>query len=152
MYFPQTYHHVQEIQKYNIQDYRPRYVTKILIIYLRSCTTKTTPYQHHFIEVGAVTDILSAEWNNSKRQSAKCGRSSACGNKEVTHSRKQTNRKRAYSKRTILRGPEDAMEKWQARDLVMVQLLLVEITHSMTVTLPVAGQQDQEQRFEKILF
>ncbi|KAF2719557.1 phospholipid-transporting ATPase [Polychaeton citri CBS 116435] len=24
MYFPQTYHHVQEIQKYNIQDYRPR--------------------------------------------------------------------------------------------------------------------------------
>ena len=24
MYNPQTYHHVQEIQKYNIQDYRPR--------------------------------------------------------------------------------------------------------------------------------
>ena len=24
MYFPMTYHHVQEIQKYNIQDYRPR--------------------------------------------------------------------------------------------------------------------------------
>ena len=27
MYYPQSYHHVQEIQKYNIQDYRPRYVT-----------------------------------------------------------------------------------------------------------------------------
>jgi hypothetical protein len=27
MYYPQTYHHIQEIQKYNIQDYRPRYVT-----------------------------------------------------------------------------------------------------------------------------
>ena len=26
MYRPQSYHHVQEIQKYNIQDYRPRYV------------------------------------------------------------------------------------------------------------------------------
>lgn len=26
MYKPQTYHHIQEIQKYNIQDYRPRYV------------------------------------------------------------------------------------------------------------------------------
>jgi phospholipid-transporting ATPase len=25
MYFPKTYHHIQEIQKYNIQDYRPRY-------------------------------------------------------------------------------------------------------------------------------
>lgn len=24
MYFPKTYHHIQEIQKYNIQDYRPR--------------------------------------------------------------------------------------------------------------------------------
>lgn len=28
MYFPQPYHHVQEIQKYNIQDYRPRYVPR----------------------------------------------------------------------------------------------------------------------------
>ena len=27
MYYPQAYHHVQEIQKYNIQDYRPRYVS-----------------------------------------------------------------------------------------------------------------------------
>ena len=26
MYRPQTYHHIQEIQKYNIQDYRPRWV------------------------------------------------------------------------------------------------------------------------------
>ncbi|CCU81255.1 plasma membrane calcium-transporting ATPase 1 [Blumeria hordei DH14] len=25
MYFPESYHHIQEIQKYNIQDYRPRY-------------------------------------------------------------------------------------------------------------------------------
>lgn len=24
MYFPKPYHHVQEIQKYNIADYRPR--------------------------------------------------------------------------------------------------------------------------------
>lgn len=29
MYFPQAYHHVQEIQKYNIQDYRPRYVLRL---------------------------------------------------------------------------------------------------------------------------
>ena len=28
MYYPQTYHHIQEIQKYNIQDYRPRYVSR----------------------------------------------------------------------------------------------------------------------------
>lgn len=29
MYYPQTYHHIQEIQKYNIQDYRPRLVYSI---------------------------------------------------------------------------------------------------------------------------
>lgn len=31
MYFPQSYHHVQEIQKYNIQDYRPRFVSLMLL-------------------------------------------------------------------------------------------------------------------------
>ena len=31
MYFPQSYHHVQEIQKYNIQDYRPRCVSFVLL-------------------------------------------------------------------------------------------------------------------------
>lgn len=30
MYRPQTYHHIQEIQKYNIQDYRPRYVSNLI--------------------------------------------------------------------------------------------------------------------------
>lgn len=33
MYRPQNYHHIQEIQKYNIQDYRPRYV-----VHLRAST------------------------------------------------------------------------------------------------------------------
>lgn len=32
MYYPQTYHHIQEIQKYNIQDYRPRYVLPIYLM------------------------------------------------------------------------------------------------------------------------
>lgn len=35
MYKPQTYHHIQEIQKYNIQDYRPRYVYISLLLYNR---------------------------------------------------------------------------------------------------------------------
>lgn len=30
---PEAYHHVQEIQKYNIQDYRPRYVIFVLSIF-----------------------------------------------------------------------------------------------------------------------
>lgn len=32
MYKPQTYHHIQEIQKYNIQDYRPRYVLAAFLL------------------------------------------------------------------------------------------------------------------------
>jgi phospholipid-transporting ATPase len=36
MYYPQAYHHVQEIQKYNIQDYRPRYVFFSLFPFLPS--------------------------------------------------------------------------------------------------------------------
>jgi phospholipid-transporting ATPase len=35
MYFPQAYHHVQEIQKYNIQDYRPRYVSRRILVWKR---------------------------------------------------------------------------------------------------------------------
>lgn len=31
---PEAYHHVQEIQKYNIQDYRPRYVFFFLVVSL----------------------------------------------------------------------------------------------------------------------
>jgi phospholipid-transporting ATPase len=39
MYKPQTYHHIQEIQKYNIQDYRPRYVERIpFLLRLRMLT------------------------------------------------------------------------------------------------------------------
>lgn len=33
MYYPQTYHHIQEIQKYNIQDYRPRYDDHIRFLF-----------------------------------------------------------------------------------------------------------------------
>jgi phospholipid-transporting ATPase len=37
MYYPQSYHHVQEIQKYNIQDYRPRYVLPSCLPFLTHC-------------------------------------------------------------------------------------------------------------------
>jgi len=33
MYRPETYHHIQEIQKYNIQDYRPRYVVLLSLFF-----------------------------------------------------------------------------------------------------------------------
>jgi phospholipid-transporting ATPase len=42
MYRPQTYHHIQEIQKYNIQDYRPRLVDSSP----RHGTPKTNVFQN----------------------------------------------------------------------------------------------------------
>lgn len=47
MYFPQTYHHIQEIQKYNIQDYRPRWVLPSFSSLLYPCplfSTKASPF------------------------------------------------------------------------------------------------------------
>ena len=41
MYYPQTYHHIQEIQKYNIQDYRPRYVLPPFLLLPHGWNTST---------------------------------------------------------------------------------------------------------------
>lgn len=49
MYKPQTYHHIQEIQKYNIQDYRPRYVAVF-----HSLPIISTPLTSCVIQHGAV--------------------------------------------------------------------------------------------------
>ena len=97
MYYPQTYHHIQEIQKYNIQDYRPRYNLSTLPIVLNN---KLISY---------------LGWSSFKRQSAKCGKSSACENNAAMPSRKQTSRKRAYCKLTIPHENVAATEKWRAR-------------------------------------
>jgi phospholipid-transporting ATPase len=47
MYYPQTYHHIQEIQKYNIQDYRPRYVISLLFgpLYLLTLPFRMEQFQ-----------------------------------------------------------------------------------------------------------
>lgn len=98
MYYPQTYHHIQEIQKYNIQDYRPRYVLFIPIS----------------IDLGPLL-ILLPGWSNSKKPSEKSARSSGCANNVATPSRKPTNPKHAYYKHTTQLGKEDDTEKWQVR-------------------------------------
>lgn len=95
MYFPQAYHHVQEIQKYNIQDYRPRYVF-------------TTP-----IPVSSQYINASIEWNNSKKPSAKSAKFNACANSAVMPSRKPTSRKHVSCKRMIRRWRVAAMESWR---------------------------------------
>lgn len=94
MYYPQAYHHVQEIQKYNIQDYRPRYAINIL----------------------AIVDLFSnvfAEWSSFKRQSGKCGKCSVCENSVAMRSRKQTSHRPECCRRTILLGKEEDMERWR---------------------------------------
>lgn len=44
MYRPQNYHHIQEIQKYNIQDYRPRYVIPLAVITQAAALLLTTRF------------------------------------------------------------------------------------------------------------
>lgn len=98
MYYPQAYHHVQEIQKYNIQDYRPRYV----------------PFSPTLISILLLT--LPTEWSNSKKPSAKCVKYSVCGNNVDMPFRRQMRVKREFCKRMIRRGREDGMERWRVVD------------------------------------
>lgn len=97
MYKPQTYHHIQEIQKYNIQDYRPRYVWI-------------------GINVTQWKLMTCLEWNNSKKLFEKSDRYNACASNEDTLSRRPTRVKRVCSKHTTRRNIVDAMEKWKAQD------------------------------------
>lgn len=96
MYYPQAYHHVQEIQKYNIQDYRPRYVV----------------HGFDITSTGELTLTL-IEWNNFKRPSEKSDRCSACASSAVMPSRRQTNPKLAFCRLTIPPVPAVAMVKWR---------------------------------------
>jgi phospholipid-transporting ATPase len=98
MYYPQAYHHVQEIQKYNIQDYRPRYVLSVIDRTMASLTLPPTV------------------WNNSRKPSARSDRSSACANSAAMPFRRPTSRKPGCCKRMIPRGREADMEKWRAVD------------------------------------
>ena len=95
MYFPQSYHHVQEIQKYNIQDYRPRCVDPPSSDSCRCMLTKPTG------------------WNNSKKLSGRCGKYSACGSSAVMLFRRRMSRRHECCKRMIPRGNVGGMAKWQ---------------------------------------
>lgn len=53
MYRPETYHHIQEIQKYNIQDYRPRYVPLVLLCFLVTVLVAVL-LPTNFVQNGAV--------------------------------------------------------------------------------------------------
>jgi hypothetical protein len=99
MYFPKTYHHIQEIQKYNIQDYRPRYALLLsLSFWPRVRSTNAPP-----------------EWNNSKKPSARSGRCSACASSVATPSPRQTSRRRASCRPTTRPGSGGGTERWPAR-------------------------------------
>ena len=100
MYKPQTYHHIQEIQKYNIQDYRPRYVFHI------------SPKCNHVL---FIDEFHRLEWSNSKKPSAKCAKCNVCANNAATPSHKPTSHKQECFKRTIRREKGGGMVKWRAQ-------------------------------------
>jgi hypothetical protein len=104
MYYPQTYHHIQEIQKYNIQDYRPRYVL-------------LSPSPPHLVFYYSLLTSSSA-WNSSRKPSARSARCSACASSAATRSRRPTSRRRESYRRTTPRSTGDGTARWRARDRI----------------------------------
>jgi hypothetical protein len=111
MYYPQTYHHIQEIQKYNIQDYRPRYVllTPSLLLLIPS----------------VIANKFVTAWNNSKRQSVRFDKSSVCGNSAVMPSVKRTSPRLEFCRPTIPRSIVEDMVRWLVRDPISNSRLAV---------------------------
>ena len=97
MYYPQAYHHVQEIQKYNIQDYRPRYVSY--------CADRRLNHVLTFL----------AGWSNSRKLSGRSDRCSVCANNADMLFLKQMNRKHVCCRLMIRRGREEDMVRWRVR-------------------------------------
>src|SRR5271154_404713 len=65
MYYPKEYHYVQEIQKFNVADYRPR-----------------------FLRPRSQTNVV--EWNNFKKQFVKSDKYNECVNNAAMHFLKAT--------------------------------------------------------------
>ena len=96
MYYPQSYHHIQEIQKYNIQDYRPRYIQVSI----------------PFLQVTFLTTRIT-EWSNSRRPFARFDKFNVCANSVVMPSLRRMNRKPEYCRHMIRRRREEGTERWQ---------------------------------------
>lgn len=105
MYYPQAYHHIQEIQKYNIQDYRPRSVAHCLLTFASCAGQDPTVLMH------------AVEWSNSKRLSGKYGRSSVCASNVDMPSLKQMSRRQEYCKLTTRRANVAGMARWRVRGI-----------------------------------
>lgn len=96
MYYPQAYHHVQEIQKYNIQDYRPRYGFSLSPVIPPVFLT-----------------TLCLGWSNSKKRSGKYDRCSACGSREGMLSLRPMSRRRGFCRLMIQRGRGADLARWR---------------------------------------
>lgn len=99
MFWPESYHHVQEIQKYNIQDYRPRYV------FLPGGTSELGSRSWY----GMITDYCVIGWNNSKRLYGRSGRCRGCGSSAGTRFRKLMRVRRGFCRLMILLRREGGM-------------------------------------------
>lgn len=101
MFRPESYHHVQEIQKYNIQDYRPRYVSPS---WRRDRTRRRTAMMREYANA-------MAEWSNSKRRFEKSDRCKGCENSAGTRFHRRMRVRLGCCKLMIPHGREDGMER-----------------------------------------
>jgi hypothetical protein len=86
MYFPKEYHYVQEIQKFNVADYRPR-----------------------FLRPGTQTNLV--EWNNFRKQFVKSDKYNECVNSVAMHFLKATRDKCVSFVRTTRLNIAASMER-----------------------------------------
>lgn len=101
MYRPQTYHHIQEIQKYNIQDYRPRCVPYLLDRLAARTRNMLTSF---------------SEWSNSKKPFARSAKCSVCASNAATPFRRPTSPRPACCRRTTPPRTVAATVKWPVQD------------------------------------
>ena len=97
MYYPKQYHYVQEIQKFNVADYRPRYflplppspcnMTYPLRYLIGLLLYNLFPVLHALLPW--LLDLISG-WSNSKKQFAKSVKYKECENNAATPSLKAT--------------------------------------------------------------
>src|SRR5579862_5102613 len=109
MYYPKQYHYVQEIQKFNVADYRPRYSLQLLpslryitcpLVYLIELLLYNLFLVLHAL-LPKLHDLISG-WSNSKKQFAKSVKYKECENNAATPSLKATKVKCVLFAHTIL--------------------------------------------------
>lgn len=111
MYLSKPYHHIQELQKYNIQDYRPRYVPSY---FAKKASQREMHSKFTMVKYSTLTCL--SEWSNFRKQFGKSDKCSECESSVATLSRRPTKARHVCFKHTTRRNTEVVTERWRAQE------------------------------------